>query len=191
MGGPGVIFSKGLLKQLKPKLRIVFNYFTVHWWAVVLTDFLVCSENWKKWLLWQIIDRPWRYWTRAMRLANNRHAMYQSIRCWSLLLLPRLQEDWQRKKYWSRLQQVNMNKTGDRVHHELADKSMTSFQSVRTTGLRPGLQLPSVLMHIICSICFWSIFIYSIWMNGMYMLHVHKVRIKSYTLRNQTKNGAI
>ena len=24
MGGPGVIFSKGLLKQLKPKLRIVF-----------------------------------------------------------------------------------------------------------------------------------------------------------------------
>jgi len=33
MGGPGVIFSKGLLKQLKPKLRIVFINFTVHFWA--------------------------------------------------------------------------------------------------------------------------------------------------------------
>lgn len=45
MGGPGVVFSKGLLKQLKPKLRIVFNYFTVHLWAEVLTNFFVCSEN--------------------------------------------------------------------------------------------------------------------------------------------------
>ena len=40
MGGPGVIFSKGLLKQLKPKLRIVFINFTVHFGQKVLCNFI-------------------------------------------------------------------------------------------------------------------------------------------------------
>ena len=81
MGGPGIIFSKGLLQQIKPKLRIVFievNRLLLSNLTELNLNFSHICLFWKrwKWVFGQAVDRPWRYRIGTVRLAPHWNAMY-------------------------------------------------------------------------------------------------------------------
>ena len=81
MGGPGIIFSKGLLQQIKPNLRIVFievNRLLLSNLTELNLNFSHICLFWKrwKWVFGQAVDRPWRYRIGTVRLAPHWNAMY-------------------------------------------------------------------------------------------------------------------